>query len=322
MAETFTFKGHAGVGFAFRKVLETQGYSYVEAVEDAAYVLTYCTSQTQLEDVYLDSDGLISSSNAGTYLIDFSPSTPNFAKELNAIAAVNDVMAVEAPLVAKDLTALLALARENLTCFVADGDQGWDEVKPILEALFAEIKPTGPTGSAQLAKGFETLQVCAALGGAVEAYAFGNAFAKALPTLAEAARQCQGITPSTQGLLDAIHKRAFESAYTIEMLMADLTAALTCADDIDLILPQAESIQNLLELLAVIGGADKGAASLALIYEDEESCAKAGLDWSRAETAFGVVEGVDDYDDDDDYGDFDSHSQDYRDFGFDSYSAN
>lgn len=322
MAETFTFRGHGGVGAAFRTVLEGQGYSYVEAVQDAAYVLTYCTSQTQLEDVYLDSDGLIQASNPRACLLDFSPSTPNFAKELNAIAAVNDVMAVEAPLVVKDPTLPLALSRDNLSCFVADGDEGWESAKPVLDVLFSEINPTGPTGSAQLAKGFNSLQVCAMIGGTVEAYAFSHAFAKALPTIANAARQCQGVTPFAQKMLEAIHSRAFESTYTIEMLMADLTAALTCADDIDLILPQAESIQNLLELLAVIGGADKGATSLALVYEDEESCAKAGLDWSRAETAFGAVEGVDDYDEDDDFGDFDSHGQDYRDFGFDSYSAN
>lgn len=322
MAETFTFRGHEGVGVVFRNALESQGYAYVEAVQEARYVLTYCTSQTQLEDVYLDSDGLIQVSAPRTCLLDFSPSTPNLAKELNAIAAVNDVLAVEAPLVVKDPTLPLALSRENLTCFVADGDEGWDEAKPILEVLCSEIHPTGPTGSAQLTKGFETLQVCAAIGGTVEAYAFSNACAKALPTLAGAARQCKGITSEAQKFLEAIRKRAFESTYTVEMLMADMTAALTCADDIDLILPQAESIQNLLELLAVIGGADKGATSLALVYEDEESCAKAGLDWSRAETAFGAVEGVDDYDDEDDFGDFDPHAQDYRDFGFDSFSAN
>ena len=322
MAETFTFRGHGGLEAVFRNALESAGYTYVDAVQDAAYVLTYCTSQTELEDVYLDSNGLIQASNPRTYLIDISPSTPNFAKELNAIAAVNDVVAIEAPLVVKDPTCPLAFDRENLSCFVADGDEGWEAVQPVLEYLVSAIQPTGPTGSAQLAKGFETLQVCAEIGGTMEAYAFGNACAKALPTLANAARQCRGITPQAQKLLDAIHKRAFESTYTIEMIMADITAALTCADDIDLILPQAESIQNLLELLAVIGGADKGATSLALVYEDEESCAKAGLDWSRAETAFGAVEGVDDYDEDDDFGDFDPLGQDYRDFGFDSYSAN
>lgn len=322
MAEAFTFRGHEGIGAAFRNTLESCGYCYVDNVQDAQYVLTYCTSQTQLEDVYLDSDGLIQTSNPRTCLIDFSPSTPNLAKELNAIAAVNDVLVIETPLVVKDPTLPLAFDKDNLACFVADGDEGWECAQPILEALIADIRPSGPTGSAQLAKGFDTLQACAEMGGAVEAYAFGNACAKALPTLAGAARQCRGITPQAQKFLDAVYKRAFESTYTIEMIMADISAALTCADDIDLILPQAESIQNLLELLAVIGGADKGAASLALIYEDEESCAKAGLDWSRAETAFGAVEGVDDYDDDDDFGDFDSMGQDYRDFGFDSYSAN
>ena len=74
MAETFTFRGHNGVGVVFRNALEAAGYTYVEAVQEARYVLTYCTSQTQLEDVYLDSDGLIQVSSPRTCLLDFSPS--------------------------------------------------------------------------------------------------------------------------------------------------------------------------------------------------------------------------------------------------------
>ena len=69
--------------------------------------------------------------------------------------------------------------------------------------------------------------------------------------------------------------------------MAQLSASLMAADDADLILPQAEAAMHLLELLAVIGGSDKGLASLSLVYGSEKRCAEHGLDWTRAEGAFG-----------------------------------
>ena len=69
------------------------------------------------------------------------------------------------------------------------------------------------------------------------------------------------------------------------------TAALTAADDVDLILPQAEACLHLLELLAVIGGTDKAPAALALVYGEEKACAEAGLDWTRAEQAYGDAAG-------------------------------
>ncbi len=48
------------------------------------------------------------------------------------------------------------------------------------------------------------------------------------------------------------------------------------ADDVELILPQAEAAMHLLELLAVIGGADKAPSSLSLIYGEEADCAAQG----------------------------------------------
>ena len=65
--------------------------------------------------------------------------------------------------------------------------------------------------------------------------------------------------------------------------MADLSAALTAAEEADLSLPQAEACMNLLELLAIIGGSDLSPVSLALIYDEEEAAATCGLDWSRTQ---------------------------------------
>ena len=90
----------------------------------------------------------------------------------------------------------------------------------------------------------------------------------------------------------------------------------------DLILPQAEACLHLLELLAVIGGSDKAPAALALVYGEEKTCAEQGLDWTRAEQAYGdVAEGFDDLDDDGH-----DHGHDHGSFGdypgYGAYSAN
>ena len=94
-------------------------------------------------------------------------------------------------------------------------------------------------------------------------------------------------TPVAEQVLAAVNTGRFDGTYTVEMFMAELSAALTAADDVDLILPQAEACLHLLELLAVIGGTDKAPAALALVYGEEKACAEAGLDWTRAEQAYG-----------------------------------
>ena len=120
------------------------------------------------------------------------------------------------------------------------------------------------------------------------------------------------MTPEAEQVLAAVNEGRFNGTYTVEMLMAELSAALMAADDVDLILPQAEACLHLLELLAVIGGADKAPSALALVYGEEAACAENGLDWTRAEQAFSSEE-EDDYDLDDD-GEFPP--------GFGTYSAN
>ena len=94
------------------------------------------------------------------------------------------------------------------------------------------------------------------------------------------------------------------------------------ADDAEIILPQAEATMHLLELLAVIGGADMAPAALSLVYRDEAAGAEAGLDWTRAEQAYGHDHHHDDDDEDWDRFDDDDDWNDGADYdGFD-YSSN
>lgn len=147
------------------------------------------------------------------------------------------------------------------------------------------------------------------------------------------------ISDAAQAYLEAIVEKRFEGTYTLEMMMGELAAALTAADDADLIVPQAEACMHLLELLAVIGGSDKAPIALSLVYGEEKACADQGLDWTRAEHFYGEQEGQadgvlhdhghahdDDYDEAGDYDDYDGYAGYDNDGvyhgGYGSYSPN
>ncbi len=77
---------------------------------------------------------------------------------------------------------------------------------------------------------------------------------------------------------------------------------------------------HLLELLVVIGGADMAPAALSLVYQDEAAGARAGLDWTRAEVAYGHPASEEDedwsaYDDEDGCG----HDHFREDHDYDDY---
>ena len=95
----------------------------------ADIVVTFCTTASALEDLYFGDDGLVGSAGPGTVLVDLSATTPNFAREINAVATVNDLVMVEAPLTVRSLVAEDAFARENLLGPVASEAELADEVR-------------------------------------------------------------------------------------------------------------------------------------------------------------------------------------------------
>lgn len=339
MENTFAFFGNAAVGGAVERLAANAGWQRVEGLEDVAAVVTYCTNQQMLEDAYFDEGGLVQAVHPGTLLIDLSPSTPGFARELSAVAMVSDLRPVEAPIAVVDLTWEDAFSRpDNMICFVAGEEDAVADAMPLLRAIAGEVLEEGPLGSAQLARAARTVQQVAALISAAEAQALCHAVRKAASAGNLAPNAPHPIGDVSQTYLQAILEERFAGTYTLEMMMGELAAALMAADDADLIMPQTEACMHLLELLAVIGGSDKSPVALSLVYGEEEACADNGLDWTRAEHFYseeGGAEGVlhehhhgddDDYDEAGDYDDYDGYTGYDNDGvyhgGYGSYSPN
>lgn len=317
MDKRYAYSGNDTVGAFVQACLSAAGYTRTTDVASADVVLTYCTSQTALEDAYFDEDGIVQAARPGTLLVDLSAATPSFARELNAVAVVSELAAVEAPLVVANVALPDAFAdKANLMCLVAGEEKDVAAARPLLEELAGDVQETGGSGSAQLARAAYTLQASAQIMSAIEADALYHAVQRAASSIEGPVGRAGATSPEAEQVLSAVSEGRFAGTYTVEMLMAELSAALMAADDVDLILPQAEACLHLLELLAVIGGSDKAPAALALVYGEEAACAENGLDWTRAEQAYGGES-----DEDDDY-DYDATVRDDFPGGFGAYSAN
>lgn len=321
MATSYAYVGAPTFIAAVEGRLAEAGFVRAADSASADIVLTYCTSASALEDLYFGDDGLVTSVAPGSVLVDLSATTPNFAREINAVATVNDLVMVEAPVTVRSLVAEDAFACDNLLGPVASEAEIPPAVRALLEALFGEVVEVGAPGRAQLMRNTHTLPLAAALVSAIEATALDDAAARSVGALD--ADQVPLFSPvSADPVVRAVRQKRFTGDYTAEMLLAELSAALMAADDAEVILPGVEATMHLLELLAVIGGADMAPAALALVYRDEAAGAEAGLDWTRAEQAYGS--GHDhDHGDDEDWDTFDDADwNDPADYdGFD-YSSN
>ncbi|MBQ9002533.1 MAG: NAD(P)-dependent oxidoreductase [Eggerthellaceae bacterium] len=293
MSGSYAFMGHEAIGSHVEERLAKIGWTRVEDVADAEVAFTYFISTSLLEDAYFDDGGLVKNAVPGTVLVDLSPSTPSFAREISAVATVNDLVFVEAPLAVLD-----PFGQVEFRCFVAceEPDRA-DDVLALLDAIAVSVEQRDAVGAAQLARATNTIRMAANIVGAVES----DALVRSVREVASAETEIDD---------------EFAGGFPIELLLAEVVAAMTTADDVDLILPQLEAAMHLLELMVVIGGADMNPKALSLLYREEAASAAHGLDWTRAEGLYAEH----------DHG-YDHDAYDYGDGigfpgGFGGYSAN
>ena len=75
----------------------------------------------------------------------------------------------------------------------------------------------------------------------------------------------------------------FKPGFLAEHLRKDIGLALQRSEELDITLPGAETAFTLFDMLCQIGGSRMGTQALTLLYQEEETCRAAGLDWSLLE---------------------------------------
>ncbi len=307
MTKRYAYLGDEAIGSYVHEQLGQCGYSQVAAPAEADVVFVYCFHSGAIEDYYFDDEGLIKVATPQTLLVDLSPSTVALARELSAIAMVNDIRSVEAPLCLSDPLADEVLSKENLFCYLGGDATECDEAREHMGALCSNVVITGDCASAQLAKAMHTNRQVSRIIASIEELALYSACKEA--RFADLAGQLPAFLHDD--ILEQVERSRAAKRYgdgaPCAFLMADVLAAMATSDDAGIILPQLEASQHILELFGLIGGADLGVAALVLLYGDEEAGADAGLDWARAAEIYaqyeqGAFEGSDE---DEGYDDFD-----------------
>ena len=315
MNKTFAFAGDQAVGQMVAGKLQEAGYALAAGLASADYIFTYCVTQTQLEDVFLGTGGAIESAKEGCCIIDLSPSTITLAKEVYAIARVNELQSLDAPIVLKDACVHDAFGDAgNVMMLVGGEDDAFADAKPLLQVLAGDVRHMGLPGSGQLAKAMCTVQQASSLVSLVEAHALAKAQGEEALDAIDASVQAGLAAPGVASVYRAMVDGHFHGTYSCQVLMAELTAVVHAAEEAELVLPQAEACQRLLELFLVVGGADLAVPALALAYAADDESASYGLDWSRAD---GIYEHEHDHDHEHRHDDRDEYDEYGYDYGYD-----
>ena len=250
--------------------------SPAELAKDCDVVFTMVGWPTDVEEVYLASDGLLSTARPGTYLIDLTTSSPSLAREIHEAAEVSGVHAFDCPVTGGQGGAIAG----TLTLIVGADEADIAPVRELLESFSARIYCFGQAGSGQTAKLCNQVSLAGSMLGMAEAIAIAEQGGIDAAKMRDLALSGMGSSRA----MDELGAKALDGdwapGFLNEHFLKDLGLALAQAEDCEMALPGAECAFNLYDMICRTGGAQLGSQAIVLCYRDEAESVAAGLDWS------------------------------------------
>lgn len=258
------------------------------ALDDSQVVITSFRTPAEVENLYLGDNGLLELMEPGMYAVDLSFSTPQLAREIAAMAAISDIEVLDAPVV--------NLGEKEQACvFVGGNKDAIEDLSALFPYLAPAVYPQSGVGEGQFAAMIAYISLAGSMMGAIEAMSIAHIAgfndSKAISTLAST-------SGGSRALIDYVPRMLahdYSGNINVSEFLDALDVALDTAEQLGITLPLMETAYQLYDLLSVVGGDEMNIQAIALLYEDEQTCANYGLDWALADGLNGP-DGYDGYD--------------------------
>ena len=242
----------------------TAGTSPRQVAEAVDVLITMLPDSPQVREVYLGPDGAFEALRPGWLAIDMSSIAPSTARELAERAAAAGADMLDAPVSGGDKGAIAG----SLSIMVGGTDVAFARAAPIFEALGKTIVHMGPAGAGQVTKVCNQVVVAVVIEAVSEALVLG---AKAGVDPARIADVLQGGLAATKVLelrRSNMLGGTFDPGFRVRLHLKDLKNALDLAREIDVALPAAAGVDQLMRAMAAAGRADYDHSGLITMLED------------------------------------------------------
>ena len=253
--------------------------SPAEAAANADLVLTMVGYPSDVEDVYLASDGLIRAAKRGAWLVDLTTSSPQLARDLHAAAEVEDKHAFDCPVTGGEQGAIDG----TLTLIIGATEQEAEPVLPVLETFSSRRFYFDVPGGGQTAKLCNQVSLASCMMGYADALSLAQQSGIDQGRVLEVMASGTGGSGASRTLAPRSLAGDYKPGFLVEHLRKDIALALQASEDLEITLPGAETAFTLFDMLCEVGGARMGTQAITLLYQEEETGRAAGLDWSLLE---------------------------------------
>ena len=237
-----------------------------EAAQDADVIFTMLPNSPQVKTALLEKDGVLESMKAGAIVVDMSSIDPTVSIELEkAVAAAGGEM-IDAPVSGGEPKAI-----DGTVSFMCGGKpEVFEKVKPMLEKMGRDVTLVGPIGSGNMTKLANQIIVAVNMAALSEAMVLATKSGVNPENVYKAIRG--GLAGST--VMDAkapmMLDRNYNPGFRIELHIKDLNNAVNAAKAVDMEIPMAEKVLEMMKHLQEngMGKCDHGA--VVRYYEEQE----------------------------------------------------
>ena len=240
------------------------GTSPREVAAAVDVLITMLPDSPEVREVYLGPAGAFEALRPGFLAIDMSSIAPSTARELAAAAAAGGGEMLDAPVSGGDKGAIAG----TLSIMVGGSGAAFERALPVLQAMGKTIVHVGPAGAGQVVKVCNQVVVAVVIEAVSEALVLG---AKAGVDPAKIADVLQGGLAATKVLemrRDNFLAGRFDPGFRVRLHLKDLKNALELAREIDVALPAAAQVEQLMRAMAAAGRADYDHSGLVTMLED------------------------------------------------------
>ncbi len=245
-----------------------------EAAQGADVVISMLPAGQHVEALYLGDDGLLSTLNAGTLVIDSSTIAPETSRKVGAEAEQRGLSFLDAP-----VSGGVGGAKAGALTFICGGtDATFDRARPVLEAMGKNIFHAGESGAGQVAKVCNNMLLAILMSGTSEALALGVKNGLDPKVLSDIMRQSSGgnwalnVYNPWPGVMENVPaSNNYQGGFLVDLMTKDLGLAFDNAVANKAPIPMGSLARNLFQLHSQQGNGRLDFSSIQNFYRGKDS---------------------------------------------------
>jgi 3-hydroxyisobutyrate dehydrogenase len=247
--------------------LLNQGADWVntprEVAEQANVIFTIVGYPSDVEEIYLGENGLITNCKPGSYLIDMTTSSPSLAVKIFEEAKKNEIHAIDAPVSGGDIGARDA----KLSIMVGGEKEAFTAVLPLFEKLGSNIVYQGKAGSGQHTKMSNQIVIASTMIGVTEAIIYAEKAGLNPENVLKSISSGAAGSWSLSNLVPRMLKGDFAPGFYIKHFIKDMKIALDEAEQLGMEAPGLALSKSLYDQLAEKGEENSGTQAIYKYWE-------------------------------------------------------